>query len=190
MSVERKYSGKIAHKASALNLETPRLLLRQWSGADINEYAAICSNPEVMHYLTGKVFTRMEAWRHLAYLIGHWQLRGFGHWAVEEKSTGKLIGRLGFFEPEDYPGFEIGWTFARSAWGRGYAIEGARCALAHAFMDMDREHVISLIVPDNQPSIRVAERLGEQLEGALQVMGVDLLKYGISRERWLTSHAV
>ena len=127
---------------------------------------------------------RLEAWRHLAYLIGHWQLRGYGHWAVEERSSGKMIGRLGFFNPEGWPGFEIGWTLSRESWGKGYATEGARRALHHAFTEMGRDHVISLIHPENKASIRVAERLGEKVEGKTEIVGIGVLIYGISRERW------
>ena len=97
-------------------------------------------------------------------ILGHWQLRGFGFWAVEERATGTLLGRIGFFKPEGWPDFELGWMLRREAWGRGYATEGARRAMAHAFTAMDRDHVISLIFPGNDPSIRVAERLGETLE--------------------------
>jgi RimJ/RimL family protein N-acetyltransferase len=173
-----------------VSLETERLLLRMWRGDDFESYARICADPEVMRYLGGQPFSRLEAWRHMAYLVGHWQLRGYGHWAVEEKSTGRLIGRLGFFNPEGWPGFEIGWTLARECWGRGYATEGARKALAHAFTEMDREHVISLIHPENKASIKVAERLGEKLEGETEVLGIGVLIYGVTRETWRAAREV
>ena len=72
----------------------------------------------------------------------------------------------------------------RASWGQGYASEGARCALAHGFTAMGLTHVISLIRPDNQPSIRVAERLGETLEGRTELFGHEALVYGIDRARW------
>ncbi|HEY0406840.1 MAG TPA: GNAT family N-acetyltransferase [Pyrinomonadaceae bacterium] len=167
-----------------VTLETERLLLRMWRESDFEEYARICADPEVMRYLGGKPYSRLEAWRHMAYLVGHWHLRGYGHWAVEEKASGRLIGRLGLQYPTGWPGFEIGWTLARESWGKGYATEGARKALAYAFTEMDREHVISLIHPDNAGSIKVAERLGEKVEGKTELMGMDVLIYGISRETW------
>ena len=167
------------------SLETERLLLRQWREDDFESYARICADPEVMRYLGGQPLTRMEAWRHMAYLVGHWQLRGYGHWAVEEKSSGRLIGRMGFFNPEGWPGFEVGWTLGRDSWGKGYATEAARHMLAHAFGDMGREHVISIIHPDNRASIRVAEKMGEQLEGETELMGTRVLIYGVTRDAWL-----
>jgi RimJ/RimL family protein N-acetyltransferase len=117
----------------------------------------------------------------MAFHIGHWELRGYGHWAVEEKSSGKFIGRLGFLNPVGWPAFEIGWTLSHSAWGKGYASEGARRALAYAFKELDKPHVISLIHPDNKNSIRVAEQLGETLEGKTQLFGHEVLIYGIDR---------
>lgn len=168
-------------------IETERLLLREWRESDFESYARICSDEDVMRYLNGKPFTRLEAWRHMAFIIGHWQLRGYGHWAVEEKSSGELIGRLGFLNPEGWPEFEIGWTLAKEKWGRGYATEGARAALDYAFSELDRQHVISLIHPDNKASIAVAKRLGETLEGETTLMGIGVQIYGITREKWLSA---
>jgi RimJ/RimL family protein N-acetyltransferase len=169
-----------------MTLETERLTLRMWrEDEDFEPYALICADPEVMRFLGGKTFTRLEAWRHMAFLVGHWHLRGYGHWVVEEKASGKLIGRLGFLNPTGWPGFEIGWTLGRDSWGKGYATEGARRALDYAFKELGHEHVISLIHPDNTPSIRVAERLGETHEGETELLGTDVMIYGIDRDKWL-----
>ncbi|MFN2454517.1 MAG: GNAT family N-acetyltransferase [Pyrinomonadaceae bacterium] len=164
-----------------VGLETERLVLRMWREDDFAAYARICADPLVMLYLGGKPFSRLEAWRHMAMIIGHWQLRGYSHWAVEEKASGAFIGRLGFFNPEGWPGFEIGWTLARESWGKGYATEGARRALDYAFTELDRNYVISLIHPENQASIRVAERLGEKLEGEAEILGINVHVYGVER---------
>lgn len=168
-----------------VQLETDRLLLRMWRAEDFESYAKICADPEVMRYLVdGRPLARAEAWRQMAFLIGHWYLRGYGYWAVEEKASRNLIGRIGFMNPEGWPGFEIGWTLARECWGKGYATEGARRALEYAFTEMGCAHVISLIHPENQASIRVAERLGEALEGRTAPFEQLVLIYGINRERW------
>jgi RimJ/RimL family protein N-acetyltransferase len=134
-----------------------------------------------MRFIGGKTFNRTEAWRHIAFLIGHWHLRGYGHWAVEEKASGKLMGRIGFMNPEGWPAFEIGWTLGREFWGKGYATEGARRALDYAFNQLDKRHVISLVHPENQASIKVAERLGEKPEGSTEVLGIPVVIYGIDR---------
>ena len=164
-----------------VTLETERLILRMWREADFEAYAELCADPEVMRYLGGKVFDRTEAWRHMASMIGHWYLRGYGIWAVEEKESGSLVGRIGCINPEGWPGFEVGWTLKREFWGKGYATEAARRALEYGFNELDKPHVISLIHPENRASIRVAERLGETLEGNARVFDTDVLVYGIDR---------
>ena len=167
-----------------ITLETERLVLRMWREDDFEQYARICADPEVMRYLGGKPYSCLEAWRNMAYLIGHWQLRGYGHWAVEEKASGRLMGRMGFLNPEGWPGFEVGWTLGREHWGRGYASEGARRMLEYAFGEMGRDHVISLIHPENRASIKVAEKMGEKVEGQTEVLGVPVLIYGITSDAW------
>ncbi len=75
-------------------LRTDRLTLRPWSEADFTPYAQLCADPEVMCYL-GDPKTPGEAWRHLAMMVGHWHLKGFGHWAVSGRDDPRLIGRIG-----------------------------------------------------------------------------------------------
>lgn len=165
-----------------MRLDTERLILRMFRDDDLDAYAAMCADGDVMRYLgEGKTLTRSEAWRQMAMFLGHWQLRGYGFGAVEERAPGRLVGRIGFHDPEGWPGFELGWVLGRAHWGRGYATEGARRALTHAFDAMGRSHVISLIYPDNRPSIRVAERLGERLERRTELFGREVLVYGIDR---------
>ncbi|HZF13247.1 MAG TPA: GNAT family N-acetyltransferase [Thermoanaerobaculia bacterium] len=165
-----------------VTLETERLILRMFRQEDFEQHAQICADPEVMRYLgEGKALERWEAWRHMAMILGHWQLRGYGVWAVEERETGHLVGRIGLFNPEGWPGLEVGWILGRSYWGKGYATEGAKRALGYAFQELNLPHVISVIHPENHPSIRVAERIGETLEGKTQLFGRDVLIYGMDR---------
>ncbi|MFT4925595.1 MAG: RimJ/RimL family protein N-acetyltransferase [Phenylobacterium sp.] len=166
----------------SIELDTKRLKLRQWRASDIDAYAQICADLEVMKYLTGKAFSRMESWRHMAFLTGHWQLLGFGHWAVEEKATGCLIGRVGFLQPDGWPGFEIGWTLGRNYWGKGYATEAARKVMDYGFNTLNKTHIISIIHPDNHNSKQVAARLGESYERRENLNGFNLEIWGISKE--------
>src|SRR6185436_10314680 len=101
-----------------VTLETERLIMRMWRDADFEEYAELCADPEVMRFLGGKVFDRTEAWRQMASMIGHWYLRGYGIWAVEEKDSGRLAGRIGCINPAGWPAFEVGWTLKREFWGK------------------------------------------------------------------------
>ncbi|HEX4499445.1 MAG TPA: GNAT family N-acetyltransferase [Thermoanaerobaculia bacterium] len=164
-------------------LETERLRLRPFRLSDFDDYAAMCGDPEVSRYLTVR-FSREQSWRHLAFLVGHCELLGYGMWAVEEKESGEFVGRIGFADPDGWPGCELAWALARRWWGRGYATEGARAALDYAFTVLGKERVISLIVAENQASIRVAERLGERVQGRTEALGKEHLIYGIGRERY------
>ena len=132
-----------------VTLETERLRLRMFREADLDAYAAMSADPEVMRYVgaTGQPLTRPEAWRQMAMFLGHWQLRGYGVWAVEERASGAFVGRIGLFNPDGWPGLECIWALARGAWGQGYATEGARRALDYAFTELDQARVISLIRP-------------------------------------------
>jgi RimJ/RimL family protein N-acetyltransferase len=163
-------------------LETQRLVLRQFRGDDLDAYAAMSADPEVMRHIgPGKPLRREEAWRSIAGMLGHWQLLGYGMWALERKSDGALVGRAGFLNPPGWPGFEIGWMVGREHWGQGYATEAARAALELAFGELGRERVISLIRPGNARSIRVAEKLGERLAGEVELMGARALVYEVRR---------
>jgi RimJ/RimL family protein N-acetyltransferase len=153
--------------------------------ADLDAYAEMLGDVEVMRYIgEGKPAERWEAWRNLAMMLGHWQLRGYGLWAVEERASGQFVGRVGFWNPDGWPGFEIGWMLRRACWGRGYATEAARAALRVGFTQMEQQQVLSLIRPENHASIRVALRLGERLDGQTDIGGRPALVYRLTRIEW------
>jgi RimJ/RimL family protein N-acetyltransferase len=170
-------------------LETERLVLRQWSLADFDDFAAMSADPQVMQFLAvdGKPDSRFGSWRSLCGMVGHWQLRGFGMFAVIERATGAFVGRAGPWQPEEWPDFEIGWALRSEYWGRGYATEAAKRCIAYAFTELERSHISSFIAPENTRSIRVAERAGERFEGEIALPHVPdrpHLQYGLSRDDW------
>ena len=163
-------------------LETERLHLRMFRADDLTAYTEIFSDLEVMRFLgDGKPISREEAWRHLAIILGTWRLRGYGIWAVEEKESGLLLGRVGFIHPEGWPGLELAWSLGRPFWGKGYATEAARACLDYGFREAGMEHVISLVHPDNHRSRAVAQRLGEVKEGTTDLRGTEVEVFGIRR---------
>lgn len=163
-------------------LETARVRLRQFEASDVEAFARICADPETMRYIgDGHVFDLVETWRAVALLLGHWELRGYGTWAVEERATGALVGRIGLHNPEGWPGLEVGWLLDRSRWGRGYATEGAAAAVDYAWRELGADRLISLIQPANARSIRVAERLGERHDGDVVFNGQLARVYAVDR---------
>jgi RimJ/RimL family protein N-acetyltransferase len=142
-------------------LTTERLLLRPLRHEDTDAFAALCADDEVMRWLGGTM-DRHTAWRHMATLAGHWPLRGYGRWAVEERESGELAGHVGLWFPEGWPAIEVGWALARPAWGRGIASEAARASLDYAWSEVGLDRVISLIDPTNERSQSVARKIGER----------------------------
>ena len=124
------------------------------------------------------------AWNATTYerlVIGHWTLRGYGWWAVEDRRTGDFLGRIGLYNPEGWPGIEVGWLLRRDVWGAGLATEGATAALTFAFDVVGAGHVISIIDARNARSIRVAEKIGERYERDLRHKDKAVVVYGTNR---------
>ena len=151
---------------------TERLALRQFQLADHAEYARITADPEVTRFLgTGQSWTPDIAWRGMAGALGHWQLLGYGLWAVTLRDTGRLVGHCGYIDVFGWPSFELAYMFGREHWGKGYAREAAGAALRVARDVLHKERIISLIRPGNAPSVKLATALGAQREGSVDLMG-------------------
>jgi RimJ/RimL family protein N-acetyltransferase len=162
-------------------VETERLRLRAWRHDDIDGYARWMSDEDTVRYIGGKTLDRADAWRSMATMAGHWQLRGYGFWAVDEKASGALVGRVGLWNPEGWPGVEVGWLIGKEHQKRGYATEAARAALEHGFATLDVDRIVSVIHIDNVTSTRVAERLGEKRLFAQEIRGFPCVVWGITR---------
>ncbi|MEO0682081.1 MAG: GNAT family N-acetyltransferase [Pseudomonadota bacterium] len=156
-------------------LETERLRLRAFRAEDFEAEAAFYADDRSAG--VGGPKPRDEAFRTFAHFIGHWTLRGFGMWALEETSTGLYLGRAGLHAPEGWPEPEIGWVLtAPQAEGRGYAGEAARAARAWAYGTLGWTTAISLILPNNARSRRLAARLGARHEDTIPFRGLDAVE--------------
>ena len=152
-------------------LETERLTLRGFREDDLDEMAAISADPEVTKWVgDDDGLSREDTWRRMAYWVGHWELRGFGQWALIERETGRLVGRAGLLQPEAWPGLEVGWLVAREHCGRGFAPEAGRASADWARDELGATHIISLIEDSNERSARVAEKLGMSVEGRTRIV--------------------
>ncbi|HEX6376831.1 MAG TPA: GNAT family N-acetyltransferase [Allosphingosinicella sp.] len=168
-------------------LETARLILRPPQAEDLDGLAEMMTDEETARFVGG-VLERSGAWRQLASVAGSWALMGYGMFSVVEKDSGRWVGRLGPWQPADWPGPEVGWGLTRTAWGRGYATEGAAAAIDWAFDSLGWDRVIHCIAADNIASARVAERLGSTLLGSAYLPppydGEPVDIWGQSREEW------
>jgi RimJ/RimL family protein N-acetyltransferase len=151
---------------------TARLRLRAFCAGDLEAYAAMQANPEVMRYLiTGHTSTRAEVWRTMATSLGGWLLRGYGMWACETIAGGHFIGSVGVFEPLDWPEPEIAYSLDPPFWHQGFATEAAGAARDWLFGQFPLTRAASFIRPANQASIRVAQRLDALCEGTIELRG-------------------
>jgi len=144
-------------------LETERLILRGWKESDFDTVIKIFCDEENARYIGG-VKAPWQAWRHMALFYGHWHLRGYTNFAVEEKATGKTIGSVGPWFPHGWPEPEIGYSLAPIAHGKGYATEAAIASLKHAYSDLGWETAISMIDKENIGSKKVASKMGATFE--------------------------
>ncbi len=144
-------------------LETERLFLRAMREEDFEEEATFCASERSR--AVGGPLPRSQVWRTVAAMVGHWALRGYGFWALEDKATGRYLGRVGLWNPEGHPEREIGWTLMDYAEGKGYAHEAALVARAYAYDTLGWTTLTSLIAVGNSRSEALAQRLGASIDG-------------------------
>ena len=94
--------------------------MRGWRHEDHDAFARILAEPLVAQGMGATDgLTPAESWRHMAQMAGHWELKGFGNWVLEELDTGEVVGRAGLYCPAGWPDLEIGWTRGARALGQG-----------------------------------------------------------------------
>ena len=152
--------------ASAPRLETERLILRDFKRDDLDALAATLGDIAVVRHLTGEPINREDSLRRLFMAVGQWPVIGMGMWAVEQKSDGKLVGHVGFFDMQRdiVPSLiglpEMGWIFDTSVHGQGIAYEACVAALNWLDAALGPVDVPAIIAVDNIASLKLAEKLG------------------------------
>lgn len=177
----------ICHWPAHTRIETERLLLRPPQREDFEGYVELIGDPEVANFIGG-VQPRSTAWRSFMTMVGAWHMEGFAMFSVLERASGRWLGRIGPWQPEGWPGTEVGWSLRRDAWGHGYAKEAAEASIDWAFEHLGWSEVIHTIHPDNHASIRLAERLGSTDRGPVSLppphADVPARFWGQSRAQW------
>jgi RimJ/RimL family protein N-acetyltransferase len=169
-------------------IETERLKLRQWRGADVAPSTAMLADPGTARFITvhGKPVTdALTGWRNAAVMAGHWALHGAGMFVVEDKQTGRFVGRVGPWSPPSWPAFEIGWGIAKEFRGRGYAVEAARAAIDWAFATFEIEEIAHCIDCENVASQAVARRLGAEKRRQIELFRHAADLWVTRRDRWI-----
>jgi len=153
-----------------LTLNTPRLTLRQFIHDDWHAMHEHYSDAECTRFTFGRALSEGESWRAMASMLGHWQLRGYGPYAVVAMETQAVIGTVGLWYPNDWPEPEIKWALLRQFWGKGYASEAVRTVQKMAIAHFGSAP-ISFINAENTPSIRLALAVGAALEKQVTFRG-------------------
>jgi RimJ/RimL family protein N-acetyltransferase len=164
-------------------LSTERLWLRPFNKDDLDPFVEMVSDPEVIRYgaNSGKPMSSTQVFDWICMMLGHWHMRGFGIWGVEVKDSGEFIGRIGLQYLDWFDNVELVWMLRRTAWGKGYATEGARAAVHFGLEIKELPRLCAVIHPENQASIKVAEGLGMTLERQTLRFEIPFLEYSISR---------
>lgn len=159
-------------------IETQNLILRSHQASDLEACAAMWASSEMVRYIGGKPSTRPESWRRILAYRGHWELMGFGYWAIEEKISKKYVGEVGFanfmrdIEPSLGNVPELGIILAPQFHGQGYAVEALGAILDWADSIKQWPETVALVSPENIASLKVCERMGYQETLRTQHMGL------------------
>lgn len=146
-------------------IETDRLILRGFKEQDVDAIASIYADEDTARFIGG-IEPEFQVWRRVAGVLGHWVLRGFGMFCVEEKASCNIVGFCGPWRPMGWPDNEIGYAFDKSVHGRGYATEAASASLRFAYEKLSWKTAIATIDPQNKASQGVARKLGAVLDQA------------------------
>lgn len=164
-------------------IETDRLILRAHRLDDLPALSAMWGDPAVAQFIGGKPSTREECWARLLRYVGHWELLGFGYWAVQWKDRAGLIGDVGFanWERNIRPSLdglpEGGWAFSTEAHGRGIATEAVNAALAWMDEKFRNKSTACIIGAENAASIRVAQKAGYQAYCRSEFKGSQVIQF-------------
>lgn len=153
------------------SLETDRLILRIFRQEDWQDLHKYYSDELCTKYTFGRPLTEGESWRAMAALVGHWQLRRYGSYALESKADHSVLGIAGLDYPIDWPEPEIQWGLCREYWGKGFASEAVRAVKKMAAQYLPDLSLISLIHPDNADSINLAKAVGAHFEKEYEFRG-------------------
>ncbi|MEO6064292.1 MAG: GNAT family N-acetyltransferase [Lysobacterales bacterium] len=173
-------------------IETARLILRLPQREDFEGYAELFADADAVQFIGGPS-PRAAAWRRFLQMPGAWAVQGFAMFSVIDKTSGEWLGQAGPWQPEGWNGTEVGWSFRRSAWGKGYATEAAIATIDWAFANLGWTEVIHNIAPGNTASIALAERLGSRYRCATRMPApFDTDEVGVwaqTREQWSARRA-
>lgn len=166
-------------------IETTRLLLRPFTPDDLDSFAALNADPEVMRYIgDGKPQSKDQTEMRLNAVLDHWKQHGFGLFTAIEKASGDFVGFCGLKYLDTSSEIEVGYRLAKKFWGRGLATEGARASLRYGFETLGLDRIVAVAQPANTASCRVIEKIGLRYLKVARFYDADLKYFAITREEY------
>ncbi len=163
-------------------IETPHLILRAWRLEEAAALFEIFQEEDILQYFPNpKPPPLNKVEDYIAHQLAHWELYGYGHWAIVEREAGQVAGWVGLEYLLELGETEVGYLLSRRVWGRGYATEAARAAVGYGFETASLPGIIGLVHPENASSIRVLEKCGMAFAGRLTLWGLDMSRYRVDR---------
>jgi len=165
-------------------IETRRLILRPFTSDDLDAFASMNADPEVMPYITGTPQTRAQTQMRLNAILDHWEQHGFGVCAVVDKSSRSVAGFCGLQYLDNTSEIEVGYRFAKQFWGMGLASEAARASLHYGFEVLRLDRIVAVVHPQNVASQSVVEKIGLRYVKDARFYNADVEYYALSREEF------
>ena len=160
------------------------LLLRSLQLGDLDSLIAIWSDREVTRFLPsrGQPIPQKSVKQSLSTFIEHWQQRNYGIWAIVDRDSSQAIGYCGLRYLEELGEVELLYGLARDYWGRGIITQAAKASISFGFETANLKRIIALVLPENQASKRVIEKVGFDYEKQIHIFGLDVLYYSLEAE--------
>lgn len=166
-------------------IETERLLCRPLTSDDLDQFASINADADVMRYIgDGKPQTRAQTEMRLNAILDHWNQHGFGLWALVDKASNALIGFCGLQYLDNTAEIEVGYRLAKQYWGMGFATEAAAATLRYAFEVLGLDRIVAVVQPQNFASQSVIEKIGLRYVKDARFYNSDVEYYAITRSEF------
>jgi len=165
-------------------IETQRLVLRQFTEEDVEPFCHIMQKEDVVRYIdNGRTLNEFECWHHIAMQIGHWHFKGFGSYALLEKASNTLIGKIGLYAPHNWTGIECKWLLDTHFQKKGFAYEASTRLINECFKCNLTDTLVSIIHPENKASIKLATKLNMFLLDSKEITNDPSLFYCIKKQQ-------
>ena len=181
-AISREYLNEVfcrTHKLPIEILKTNRCNIREIDANDLDRLYEIYSDPETSQFTETLFEDREEELAYIeSYIENIYSFYGFGMWIVEDRETGKIIGRAGLEYKEDMPGaLELGYIICKSHRKKGYAYEICSAIIDYAYNNLEYAQIYSVIHPENKASIALCSKLGFSSDGEYDINGQYYKKY-------------